>query len=250
VNEEVPPAGFVHFSDAITRLAGGMWGGMKQAEPVRTIKRVAKKASIGFGPWSEQAGKRLTAAVGRGELEVFVIASRHQSSKNSIVRQHVPGKPQRVPISVLKRLIKSRGSLTDSPIRPSIKAAEGDGRLLSLLKAGTLVIRKRDFDAWYRLDRDKGKWPSQRLKKKVGVGRPTKQTLGLRNAILAMVRDDKWNGEAGITALRRLVLSSGRRDVPSHETLTRLVDQLHRETGEPNLLRKAPARRKRIKKPG
>jgi len=44
--------------------------------------------------------------------------------------------------------------------------------------------------------------------------------------------------------LHRLLVASGRSDVPSQDTLARLVDQLHRETGEAALLRTPRARRK------
>jgi acetylornithine/succinyldiaminopimelate/putrescine aminotransferase len=32
--------GFLRFSDAIARLAEGMWGGLRQPAPVRAIKRI------------------------------------------------------------------------------------------------------------------------------------------------------------------------------------------------------------------
>ena len=76
-----------------------------------------------------------------------------------------------VPVSVLARLITTRGSLPDHPIRPTIKTAEGDEKLLGLLTVGVLVIRASDFDVWYRSDRAKGKWPSQRSRLKLGGGR-------------------------------------------------------------------------------
>ncbi len=57
------PDGFLRFSDAISRLAEGMWGGLPRPVPVQAIKRIEKKASIGFGPRRERAGQRLTAAV-------------------------------------------------------------------------------------------------------------------------------------------------------------------------------------------
>src|SRR5260370_33207696 len=68
----VPP-GLLRFSEAISRLEEGMWGGLPQADSVRNIKRTFKKASIGFGPWREKAGQSLTAAGRRGELGVDVL---------------------------------------------------------------------------------------------------------------------------------------------------------------------------------
>ena len=148
-----------------------------------------------------------------------------------------------VPVSVLKRLITSHGSLPDHPIRPSMKAAEGNERLFALLAVGVLVVRADDFDGWYQSERAKGRWPSQESKEKKD-GRPTKQTGALRNAVLALVHDHKWNGKGPISALHRLLVASGRSDVPSQDTLARLVDQLHTETGEPGLLRISRVRRK------
>lgn len=242
------PDGFLRFSDAVTQLAEGMWGGLRQAEPVQTIKKIAKNASIGFGPWQEQAGKRLTAAVRKGEVAAYLAADGQRSFEHLVSPQDVMGQREVLPIGVLKGLMTSRGTLPDHPIRPSIKTAEGNHKLFGLLTVGILLIRADDFADWYRSERAKGKWPSQRSRSKNGNGRPTKQTEAIRNAVMALVRDQKWTGQVGITELHRILVDSGRIDVPSPDTLTRLVDQLHRETGEPGLFRKKPARRKRKQK--
>jgi len=234
------------FSGAVEQLATGMWGGLPQAEPLRAIKRLAKKASVGFGPWREQAGKRLTAAVRRGELSVYVAVDPERSLEHLVSPPDVLSAPVTVPTGVLNQLITSRGSLQDHPIRPSIVAAEGDQRLLRLLDVGMLLLREGDFKVWYQSEHAKGKWPSQRSKAKSGRGRPTKQTDTLRNAALGLVREERWSGNMGVTKLRRLLIASGRDDVPSVDTLARLVDQLHRETGAPALFRKT--RRKQAKK--
>jgi hypothetical protein len=248
MKDRTVPDGFLRFSDAVTQLAEGMWGGLQQAEPVRTIKKVAKKASIGFGPWRERAGKRLTAAVRKGEVAAYMVADRQRSIEHLVSPQEVMGKPEALAVGVLERLITSRGTLPDYPIRPSIKTADGDHKLFELLTVSILLVRANDFASWYQSERAKGKWPSQRSRAKIGTGRPTKQTEAMRNAVMALVRDQKWSGEVGITKLRRILIDAGRTDVPSPDTLTRLVDQLHHETGEPEILRKKPARRKRKQK--
>ena len=86
--------------------------------------------------------------------------------------------------------------------------------------------------------------PSQKSKEKKN-GRRTRQTEALGNAVLALVNYLKWNGKDGITTLHRLLVASGRPDVPSQDTVARLVDQLHRETGDMKLLRvtRVPASR-------
>src|SRR5438477_3403143 len=152
--------GFVFFSEAVTRLADGMWGGLRQAEPVRVIKAVAKKASIGFGPWREQAGKRLTTAARHGEVAVYLAADPRRSSEHLVAPQRVPETPVSLSTNVLSRMITSHGSLQDGPIRPSINTADGDEQLFQLLTVGVLLVRTSDFEAWHQSERDKGKWPS------------------------------------------------------------------------------------------
>ena len=67
----------------------------------------------------------------------------------------------------------------------------------------------------------------------------------MRNAIIALARDGKWRAEDGIAKLHRLLCVSGRYDVPSPDTLARVVDELHQETGEPEYFRPKRSRRKR-----
>jgi hypothetical protein len=232
------PADFLPLSHAVNRLADGMWGGLPRPEPIAAIKRVHKKLSLGYGPWREKAGRRLRAAAMRGKLAIYVLAKPQVQSRTDNLADCSPEQiePFVVPVTVVRRLIASRGSLPDHPIRSSIKTAEGNEKLLALLTAGILAVRASDFDLWYQSERAKGRWSSQRSKLKIN-GRPTKQTEALRNAVLALVHDHKWNGKEPISALHRLLLASGGSDVPSQDTLARLVDQLHRETGEATLLR-------------
>jgi hypothetical protein len=239
------PADFLPLSRAVNRLADGMWGGLLRPEPVVAIKRVHKKLSLGYGPWREKAGRRLRAAAMRGKLVIYVLAKPQVRSATDDPADSAPEQiePFAVPVTVVKRLIASRGSLPDHPIRPSIKTAEGNEKLLALLTVGILAARASDFDLWYRSERAKGRWASQRSKLKIN-GRPTKQTDALRNAVLALVHDHKWNGKEPISALHRILVASGRTEAPSHDTLARLVDQLHRETGEAGLLRITRARHK------
>jgi hypothetical protein len=237
------PDGFLRLSDAICRLAEGMWGGLRRPALVGAIKRI-ERASIGFGPWREQAGRRLTAAVKKGKLAVYVFAEPQALFKRRPLARRSPQQlePVTVPVSVLARLTTTRGSLADHPIRPSIKTAEGDEKLFGLLTVGVLVIRASDFDVWYRSERAKGKWPSQRSRSKIGGGRPTKQTKQVRKAVIGLVRDRKWSGKVSIAKLHRLLITSGDIEVPSPDTLARLVDQLHAETGEAEFFRAKRAR--------
>jgi hypothetical protein len=242
------PADFLPLSRAIDRLAAGMWGGLPRPDPVAVIKQDRKKLSLGFGPWREEAAQRLRAAAVKGKLAIYVLAKPQVQSKNRKLTERCPVEiePVVVPVNVVKRLMVSRGGgLPDHPIRPSIKTAEGNQKLFALLTVGLLVVRASDIDVWYQSERAKGKWPSQKSKEKKD-GRPTKQTDALRNAVLALVHDHKWSGKGPISALHRLLVASGRSDVPSQDTLARLVNQLHRETGEAALLRVPRARGKQI----
>ena len=239
------PADFLPLSHAVNRLADGMWGGLQRPEPVVAIKRVHKKLSLGSGPWGERAGRRLRAAAVRGKLAIYVFAKPQIRSEAHNRAECPPEKiePFVVPVTVVKRLIASRGSLPHYPFRPSIKTAEGNEKLLALLTVGLLVVRASEFDCWYQSERAKGRWPSQRSKLKRN-GRPTKQTESLRNAVLAIVHDHKWNGKDQIAALHRLLIAHSHLSVPSPDTLARLVDQLHSETGEAELFRTPRTRRK------
>ena len=241
------PKGHLRVSNAVNRLADGTWGGLPRPDPVANIKRSQKKLSVGFGPWREKAAERIRAAAITGELAVYVVAKPQRRSSEHTLTKRPPERvePVVVPAGVLNRLMASRGSLPDHAYRPSIKTAGGDESLLALLTTGLLVVRTKEFEVWYRSERAKGRWASQRARKKSPEGRPTKQTETLRNAVLGLVHDLKWNGKAGIAELRRMLVAAGRPDVPSPDTLARLVDQMHHETGEAGLRRIARARRTR-----
>jgi hypothetical protein len=232
------PHGFVRFSDAIGRLADGRWGGLRRPAPVRIAKLAYKRASIGFGPWREVAGQELTAAVKEGKLDVYVC----------VTRGHGHSEPMALPVTILAQLITTRGSLSDHPIRPSLITTAGAAKLLHLLTKGILTIRTSDFEAWYRSERAKGKWPSQPSKSNPRrAGRPTKRTEGLRNGVIKLVRDGQWSGKKSVPELRRLLGALGN-IAPSVDTIARLVDQLHSETGESDY-RRNKRRRKRMAPP-
>jgi hypothetical protein len=57
------------------------------------------------------------------------------------------------------------------------------------------------------------------------------------------IHDHKWSGKDPIAALHRVLVASGHSEVPSQDTLPRLVDHLHSEIGEAGLLRITRVRR-------
>jgi hypothetical protein len=217
-------------SGAVSMLVKGMFAGLHQPKPLHKIKLDYQKAPVIFGPWREQAHQRVRRAAVTGQLPVYV---KPLSGPGLII----------IPPDVIGRLITVRGGLPDRPVRPTMKVAGGDGQLLGMLQTGTLVVCGKEFASWYRKERRKGQWPSQRSKKeKRGSGRPTKMTTALRREVADVLRE---RGHASVAELRRILAASGRRDVPSVDTLERLVDQLHRETGEPHFFRAKRRRRQR-----
>jgi len=118
-------------------------------------------------------------------------------------------------------------------------------KLLRLLTIGVLLVRASEFRRWYRSERAKGKWRSQRSRLRAAVGRPAKRSDLIRNAIMALVRDGAWSAKAGIAKLHRLLCASGRDNVPSPDTLAHVIDELHHETGEAEYFRTKRSRRKR-----
>jgi hypothetical protein len=84
----------------------------------------------------------------KGKLAIYVFAKPQVRSEAHNLADCSPEKiePLVVPVNVVKRLIGSRGSLPDHPIRPSIKTAEGNEKLFAWLTVGLLVVRASDFD--------------------------------------------------------------------------------------------------------
>jgi hypothetical protein len=190
----------------------------------------------------ENCPAKSSEAVKKGKLEVYVCAI------PPVLLGDAHSEPMAMPLSVLARLITTRGSLADHPIRPSLMTTAGDAKLLRLLTTGILTIRTSDFEAWYRSERAKGTWPSQRSKSNPRrAGRPTKRTEGLRNGVIKLVRDGQWSGKKSLPELRRLLGALGN-IAPSVDTLARLVDQLHSEAGESEY-RRNKRRRKRVATP-
>jgi len=236
VEDVIIPNGFLRLSKAATRLEAGMWGGLPKSAQLRVIKPQHRWAfSMGPGPQKSEASKSLRTAAIQGKLILYVCASARDANDK------FDPNPVALPTAVVSRLIRSRGSLPDHAIRTSLKIVGGNTKLLALLQSGVLMVRAQEFNNWYRSERAKRRWPSQRSSEKPREGRPSKQTTPLRNAVMSAMREKK----PSIAALWRLLLDSGRTDVPSVDTLGRLVDQLFRETGEPEFRRTKRFRRKR-----
>ncbi len=217
-----------------------MWGGLRRPIPVRDAKRTYEKGSVIFGPWREQAGQRLTAAAIAGDLPVYLFPRSNPPPNAPTELLHSIREPVVLSTALLKSLVTARNTFPDHPIqtKTSMRIAGDDKKLYWLVKAGIMLLRAQEFDIWYRKERAQGRWPSQN-EKVTKIGRPSIGTQGLKDAIIAALRERK----TGVAELRRRLEVDGRTDVPSPDTLARLVDQLHRETGRPELLRKRSRRR-------
>jgi hypothetical protein len=239
-NSSTPLGTTIRFSDAVAVLSNGMWGGLPRPDPVVTAKKICKKARIGFGPWRELAGQRLTAAALNGELTVYTILAsavpherRRKTGKETTPT--IATEPVALPLNVLKRLITTRGTIPDHVIRVSLKTVDRDAKLLEAIIKGDFVIREGEFEEWYYSERQKGKWPSQQTSSRTRNGRPPKQANAARCRILELVNANTWKRHNGLPRLYRLLTACGDVDVPSPDTLDRAVKQLYRETGHPNL---------------
>lgn len=266
---------FIQLSDAAHRLERGIWGGLPKPAPLQAIKSSdlrggsvvfdlrgvggrkrklrsllawgeeknrkfvirpghRKVGSLGFGPWREEAGKLLRTAVIQGKFGVYV------SPVGAAAIKKCRPELLKVPCDTLRRMIPQRGSLPDHTVRPSLKLAGGDEKVFDLLRNGVLLVHTKEFEDWYRSERANGKWPSQRSKRR--KGRPSKQTDGLTTAVMTLMREQKTS----IPELRRRLIALGRTEVPSLDTLGRLVDRQYRETGEPALRRTKRFRCRRV----
>jgi hypothetical protein len=227
------PDGFLPLSSAANILESKMWGGLPPPKPVEHIKEeLGKKLSVGWWRWRVRARKDLRAAAIKGKLQVLVVA--------------FPGAdPVPVPAKVLKQLITSRGQLSDHPVPlpplSVVKAGGGDEKLYALMKTGILIVNGKEFEAWCRSEGRRGKWPSQWpsqwSRSKRPEGRPSKRTdKRLREAVLACVKYERWNGRMSIPSLHRALRSDGLEI--SEDALSGLVDQLFDEIGDSRLRRR------------
>ena len=223
-----------------------MWGGIRRAEPVAKLKREEPRLSVGWGPWRDHAGAALRSAILEGKLSVYVRPTANAEAGGQSGGQ-ISDLTTTVPTSVFKRLVAPRGIPTDHAYRPTLTSVGNDPILLARLNSGILVLQKTAFDNWYRRELAKGRWPSQATRQKTFIGRPSKQTDTITASILGLVNDKEWDASLAVAVLRQCLMDRGRNDVPSPDTLVRIVDRLYRETGNP-LLHRSRRRGRRSKR--
>jgi hypothetical protein len=118
---------------------------------------------------------------------------------------------------------------------------------LAHLDQSVLVLERTEFENWYRSQRHRKIWPSQRpsvqaaAKAPCRPGRP-RLKIDLKNTIINLIREGAWSRERPVRDLRgQLRLRHPHVQPPSDATIRRRLDELRVETGEPGLIRRRKA---------
>jgi len=243
--EKQAPDGYLSLRELENSLDRRMWAGFGRAALADQVRRDTKqmnKRSIGLGARRDLVATSLQAAFFGGKLTLYVAADEARFRERF---KQVPSwakEPMPVPKELLGHVfVKGRLSATFA-IRPSRKLV-GNDQLLALLNCGHLVVRESDHKRWVRSERRKRRWPSQNTADARPVGRPKKSNNNLRDAILKTIREQVWNGERHPIAKLHRQLTENGVDVPSVDTLARVVDELFAVTGETGLRRRHRVRR-------
>jgi hypothetical protein len=214
---------FLLISEAVTRLEAGMFGGaINRPEPVEAIKKIDPRFSGGLGLRKEKAASAIYAAIIAGDLTVLVFSL---SIADRVSR------PLQVPLDVLNRLLRVHGGLPDHAIRPPanlLRNTSIDSEVFVALSRSAMFLQVSEFQAWYKRQKGRRRWPSQRESKKPPTGRPSKQDDQLLTSIRARVAEEKWSASDGIAKLVRLLATNG---APNRNLVRRAVQRLHEETG-------------------
>ena len=197
-------------------------GKQKAYAPQRTERR--QKLSIGCGPRREKAANLIRIAALAGKLKVYVTyGTEHQTF-------------EAVSPDILTLIVTARNALPDHPTH-IYRAPHGssiDPAYLMRLSRGTLYLSKSEFELWYRAEKAKQKWPSQQegQKRRAKVGRPRMAPIW-RERIVECVEAGRWTAQEPIVALRKQLLKyPSDAQLPSDDTLARIVDKLFPEEGD------------------
>jgi hypothetical protein len=232
------------------------------ADQVKIVTDSQKRdLSVGFGPWRESAARNIYKAAIAGKLRLYLVLGKLLNPGEDIV-----GNPELVPSDVLALVIRTRGGFPDHPTRVrSPRPSNSPSTLAYQLVHGTLVVEQSEFASWYERERRKGRWQSQ-AGKATKQGRPPRtSTEPWIERISKCVNLGRWiarrtttyapndstplaEPKTGISALAMLLVCDGYHDIPSDDTLARIVDHIFMMTGDSRYCRRRrrtpPASRK------
>jgi hypothetical protein len=216
---------FLVISEAVARLEAGRYGGsIKRPEPVPGIEKMGTRYSVGSGARRQKAASAIHEAIISGALGIHVFVPA-KGADGGI-------QPRLVPLDVLKRLPKVRGTLPDRPARHPFNLFSDEPLapdLFAGLSSSALHLSRAEFVAWYEREKSKRRWPSQRESKQAPIGRPSKITSKLLDLIRGCVAQNAWDADKGIAPLVTLLAPNG---APNRNLVRPAVQQLFEETGD------------------
>jgi hypothetical protein len=218
---------YLLISEAVERLEAGMWGGRTRPQVVIDAKKHYPRASIGFERRKKMAGEAIYEAMKSHKLPVYVFPGTEEALPIL--------EPIAVPVELLVLMPKVRKSLPDRLVRHPFNLFRNHSMapdLFAALSTSSLLLRKTDFDAWYKKQRARRLWKSQISSRKPRIGRPSKQTEELLTSIKALVAQGRWTAADGIAKLAELL--AGATELPKRDTLRRAIDRLFDDTGDLN----------------
>lgn len=239
INMDDVPKDYLKPSAARENLASRMFGGLSLRQDIIELKRKLPRLRVRPGAWQETAAKRLREATVAGKISVYLWQA-------SSVAASETSQPLKLSPVLVRRLLLVRSGIPDHPYRVQ-RSLLRDGlvtpELFAALQTGILVYRREEFECWCRSERRRRIWPSQRSSEKPKQGAPTKRSNRLRSRIVAEVERGTWMADQPVMSLYRILTDKG--PTPSHDTITRLVDELYLETGDQRYRRVKHRRRSR-----
>jgi hypothetical protein len=228
-----PPPGYVTISESVNRLEKGMFAQLPRPLLVHEVKRnpdIGRDASIGFGPWRDQAAKSIRDAAIAGHLMVCcaIVDESRAIDEGSI---------ESVPKEALKLVIPVHSGLPDYAVHVYRPQPGSSISSRSKLRKSIMLLSRVEFDAWYEAERRKTNWPAQSQSKAAKVGRPRAGEL-VPNRVRRLVEQNKWSATAPITALQRLLMEMKPLEIVSDDSLARIVDRLFLHTGDSRFQRR------------
>jgi hypothetical protein len=200
------------------------------------LNRKPKPLSVDFGPWRTEAAEQIRDAALAGKLKVY-LAPENGTEYPACAKDW--GEPELLAPDVLRLIILVRGGLPDHPlhVRSAPRGSAIDRSLLMRVKTCALLLKRTEFDAWYRDEKLKRKWPSQKESKSPHPGRPRTNEVWT-NRIKNFVDANRWAAQQSIVALKSMLAASEDEAPPSDDTLARIVDRIFQEMGDSRFRRK------------